>query len=529
MKKEKDNKAYNVLFEMDVNSNQQFNTYQQGALDAWKDLFKKLNPPPTGGGPQGPQPPQPPQPDRPDVNQLDDVPTPNQQDNQDNQNGENGDQDNNQQNQNDQQNQNGQGQGQSQNGPSQEEIDRAKQRDANAEASKETMSKDEIEENARKAAQETKEFVEGYKKGLIDAKNGIDNDGKGLSEEQQRGYRQAQREVKDFQEKTTPKVDQDGDRRFGADRISKEEMDKIANHAGQPVSSQEGSDEDPDEYAKQWVEKKLSDPDFGQSRSKTPGKGVGSLRDKMKASVQKLQSNVNWKNKLKTHFNKASKSKHKVSERTFYVSRVARDAINQFVKDKPIAGESKNAISQIFYTVDGSGSMFSTALGKDIFYYIMNEILSIEESTEVKASSFAYFTDGLMPNAIKNGQVKRWLKSSSRGEKMKKIAYDENSGVYGGTNIVKAIKDIYKLPKPYFDNTPSTGTLLVLITDAGDYLKNIASLPLNVKRNLIFVTVEQESVLKATEETLKACGIPPFNIVSIDTDKVAEQLKGKVF
>ena len=206
---------------------------------------------------------------------------------------------------------------------------------------------------------------------------------------------------------------------------------------------------------------------------------------------------------------------------------MSRGAINQYVKDNPKRGISKNAISQVFYLIDGSGSMFVN--GPKVFYYIMNEILVLEQSANIKASALTYFSDGLLPNSEKRpGVIRHWTMNTPKAEKMNKCLYDENSAG-GGTNIPKAIKDTRKLPKPFFDNSIANGTLLVVFTDGdgGSFscLGPIKDLPMDMKRRTVFVILEDEQICKQCEEVLKQCGVPEINIICIDSNKVQESMK----
>lgn len=476
----------NCMFSKTYKVGEDFNTYEQGAQMALKDIFNKIRI--SGGGPvpTPPFPPGPLPPKRPKgLDPLTELPE------KETEGGGEGDDDD-------------------------EEI-----KDTYKEEEK---TKEEIEKMKEAAAKQTKEYVEGYKNGLRDAKNGVNNNQE-MSEKAREGYEQAQRDAQKYIEEHTPTIEGgEPGGRFGQDRISTDEMKKIARRGGQKLQDAE---KDPQEVANEYVENQLKDfkP---QENGRTTGGVTAKLKEKMYAAKMRLKSNVNWKDKLRQFLNRASRSK-RPTDYKFYKSRMGRDAINQYVKDNPYKGMSKNAISQVFYAVDGSGSMFSTNIGKKMFTYIMNEIISLEESTGILNSSFVYYgSNGLPKNAEKRGLIKRWAKSSLRSEKMKKIAYDNNSEVSGGNNMGEAVRQIFKLKAPYFDNSISNGTLLVVISDADDNMEQVcAKMEDWQKKKVVFLIIEHNAKNEESKAALVAGGVPERNIICIDMDVLETQLKNR--
>lgn len=382
------------------------------------------------------------------------------------------------------------------------------------------LSDEEIKKNAEKAASRTKEYVEGYKRGLQDAKDGISNNQE-LSKDGQEGYEKAQQEAKEYMDSHTPTVDGGQTERFGQDKISTDKMKELAKNAGQSL---EDSDADPIKMAQDFVKRTLKDYKPQYNPRATGGQNV-TLLDKLYAAMCKLKTNINWRDKLRPFLNRASKSK-RPNEYKFYKSRMGRDALNQYVKDNPIKGKVKNAISQVFYAVDGSGSMFSTHLGRKMFDFIMTEIIKLEESNGILNSSFTYYgSDGLHPDAIKKGYIRRWDNHTPRPQKLKMT---DPNGNYtgGGNNMGKAIEDVFKLPKPYFDNSASDTTLLIVISDADDDMANVIThMKTWQKTKVVFMIIEEKAQNEESKAGLVAGGIPEKNIITIDRTELEEQVK----
>lgn len=383
-------------------------------------------------------------------------------------------------------------------------------------------------DKSQEAAEGGIDFAKGYKEGLEDAAKGRHRSTQGMSAKEAEGYEKAQQEVKEFQEKSTPTVDGGNTKGgLGVDRVSKDFMDKIAKEAGQPIRQDDGAFEDPDHNAQEYVGKMMNDSEFnaiGSAGNKGASRGGGTLGERMNRIRARLKSVVSWKNKLRSHFNKAAKTR-KQTEMTRYTSRISRDAINQYVKDNPVAGESKNAISQIFYLIDGSGSMFGSVVGNKIFNYVMGEILALEKATNIRNSALTYFCSDIGLDAIKRGAIKRWNHATQKSKVMDMIAYDENQYVGGGTDIVRSIIQTRALPKPYFDNSPNgSGTLLIVITDGEDDLSAVKSLSLKERMSTLFLIINSKQYDDSAMQVLTENGIPEKNVILVDEQDVKKSL-----
>lgn len=286
----------------------------------------------------------------------------------------------------------------------------------------------------------------------------------------------------------------------GADMVSKETMADLAREAGDPYTSNELAT-DPIKESKRYVEDhkddlKSVDPDLANK--------LDDIANKLKSTP----SMPNWREQLKRHFREAVKGNtvYTRSKRTMS----QRNRTDRYMPYKEVA-QVENLGVNIFYLIDNSASMY-WAGGNDIFYRIFKDIFTIEKSCKVQSSALAYFTTG----RINPKNVRMWDDKTSIS---RRIQLMEDRGNSGGTDIPGNVISVTKLKKPYYYNTGSHHTMILVFTDGEDYggWGDLKSIPASIRRDLVFVIINNMSGIKDAIPHILSGGIKMTNIIGINT------------
>ena len=79
---------------------------------------------------------------------------------------------------------------------------------------------------------------------------------------------------------------------------------------------------------------------------------------------------------------------------------------------------------------------------------------------------------------------------------------------------------VYELGRPYYSRT-EPATLLICMTDGIDDLKPAANIPFKVRKNMIWLIVnDDKNHLDNIMQTLIKCGFRERNIILVDTSKL---------
>jgi predicted metal-dependent peptidase len=306
------------------------------------------------------------------------------------------------------------------------------------------------------------------------------------------------------------KVSCGGNKWDGNDIISVEDGKDICNNVEKIRPSNEYTDS-PEKNAVNNIDK-VRDRIGSMGTSKDGGI---SLSEKIDAIDKELGASViNWKDKLKRHFNNISII-HK-PERKIRKSRIARDADNAYIRDAPrrqIFHQKDSA--NVFYLVDSSGS-----IGTSQFERMFIEILEIEKTiTNIKKSAFTYFSTN-----INEDRIRLWShKNDSNKKIMESIAFGEGDP-NGGTEIVGSINQVINLSKnsntSKYYSIDNPKTLLIVFTDAEDNLSKLNNIDSKIKKETIFVIMNFKNTLfEHVYSELMGYGIPEKNILFIEMSK----------
>lgn len=130
---------------------------------------------------------------------------------------------------------------------------------------------------------------------------------------------------------------------------------------------------------------------------------------------------IDWKKQLRHFFNSVSREG---KEYKFLKNRVAtRNPVvrpSRYAKYDERKFEIEDGITQIFFLIDNSGSMYGQARSNgnsDIFNMLWSEIIGLLKSTSVKHCALTYFSDG----PIDPNNVRTWDERTSKTQIMKMV------------------------------------------------------------------------------------------------------------
>lgn len=303
------------------------------------------------------------------------------------------------------------------------------------------------------------------------------------------------------------------------DLLSTEEMQALAEAAGQPYDSEDLST-DPIKKADDYVrENKKAMIEVGK---KQPGHGRGtSLDEKLLAIDALFQPKVNWKRKLQPFLNALVKHDDELQYSRKRLTSTDPDMeMGRYTKPNLKTSYKNEGITQIFHLMDNSGSMYGqmsrNGSGEEIFQKIFGEIIAMERKAHIQKSSAAFFCSGLTA-----GNIISWCSEKMRGPQVFKLL-DKARKVegYGGTEIAPAFASIQKIGKPYYSKH-EPATLMLIYTDgelvSRDY-QYFSELPFSIKKNVIFMVLNNsDSSIENTKKRLTGAGIKESHIIGINT------------
>ena len=286
----------------------------------------------------------------------------------------------------------------------------------------------------------------------------------------------------------------------GADMLSREEMAELAAQAGDPYTTEDLTS-DTNELDRNYVGKIMD-----KLQNKELTEKLTNLQDKLKAVV----SLANWKNKLKKHFRDAMTSDTEMIRSKRVMSQTWRsDRANPY-KERDV---KENLGANIFYLIDNSGSMYGYG-GDSVFYQIFKEIITIEKSCKVLSSARAYFAS----NTILPRDVEMWDYKTPEDKILDKLA---DRGGSGGTDIPGNVLAVTKLKKPYYYNTGTRHTTIIVFTDGDNNdprgWKLLQSIPSKIRKDLVFVLINDKQNIMRFMSEIMANGVPLKNILGINT------------
>lgn len=253
----------------------------------------------------------------------------------------------------------------------------------------------------------------------------------------------------------------DGHGLEGNDLIPTEVLQKIAERAGQPYDNNDLK-ENPIKKADQLRkdhEQELRSIGKNQS-SKSYGSGV-SMSEVLDKITELLKPKINWRTQIK-RLMQGVVDAYDIVNLEMHKNRLPFDwRGNRYSRVKETISQNLPGFPQIFYLIDNSGSMGSPS--NIVFTQIFSEIIDLEKRCKVLRSNLTYFSAG----KLRPQQIREWKISDSKGKIMSLIP--QNSGdMSGGTDILRAIKDVYELPKKYFNAVTNPKSLLIVFTDGED-------------------------------------------------------------
>ena len=286
----------------------------------------------------------------------------------------------------------------------------------------------------------------------------------------------------------------------GADMLSQEEMSELAAQAGDPYTAEELTSDIKD-LDRNYVSKIID-----KLQNNELAKKLTNLQDKLKAVV----SLANWKDKLKKHFRDAMTSDTEMVRSKRVMSQTWRsDRANPY-KERDV---KENLGANIFYLIDNSGSMYGYG-GNSVFYQIFKEIITIEKSCKVLSSARAYFAS----STILPKDVEMWDYKTPENKILDKLADRGNSG---GTDIPGNVLAVTKLKKPYYYNTGTRHTTILVFTDGDNNdprgWKLLQQIPNKIKKDLVFVLINDKQNIMKFMSDIMANGVPLKNILGINT------------
>ena len=97
------------------------------------------------------------------------------------------------------------------------------------------------------------------------------------------------------------------------------------------------------------------------------------------------------------------------------------------------------------------------------------------------------------------------------------MAIDQPGEMAGGTAISKSIVSVTRLTKKFYSKK-NPSTVIIVFTDAEEYgqWEGVKALPDDIKKNLVFIVMNQEPYFDQYIPNILAAGIPEKNIVPID-------------
>lgn len=296
----------------------------------------------------------------------------------------------------------------------------------------------------------------------------------------------------------------------GADRISTEELSKWAEEVGDDYTSSELT-ADPEKISEDYVAEheaelnsiEMTDKNGNKS---TLGKKIFDVLDKIKGR----KAFGDWKTAMRRHLTEAMKSaiQFKRSKRILSQSDWRADFANPY---KAIPKEISNS-ANVFYLIDNSGSMW---MG-DMFIQIFTEIVKLEKQVKVNKSALTYFS---MSGDVDPNMIRMWDYTTPRNEVINKRMPQQGDRC-GGTEIVQSVISVTKLKEPYYYEKDGHHTILFVFTDGeectSEGLSAISVIPTKIKKDIVFVLInDYNSLVKYTKQLSKA-GIPFKNIVCIE-------------
>ena len=290
-------------------------------------------------------------------------------------------------------------------------------------------------------------------------------------------------------EVTTPTSSKFGD----CDMMSTSELSDIAKEAGNPYDARDMA------ISAVQAAKDYLNREEDKIRKAFPDLEV--KLDNIKAKLLTLQPiGGNWKAKMKKHMKDAA-------EGDIYFTRSKRTMSqkNRFDRYAPYKErvDEKQEGANIFYLIDGSGSMWSAG-GEDIFLRIFKEILEIEKRCQVNLSARAWFaTDG----NLKPENIELWDKDTKIDVVLKKL---ERTGSCSGTDISKNIVSVTKLDPPYYYKTPKKHTCIMVFTDGEECgvggFSVLKQLTLKERSSVVFVIINTRAALPGILQQLQGLG-----------------------
>ena len=307
----------------------------------------------------------------------------------------------------------------------------------------------------------------------------------------------------------------------GDDIISQEEMQRIAEEAGQPYDTDDLA-ADPIEKAKDFFEKQKEQLRNLGGGGKQAGSGNG-LADLVDKIDDLFKSEIDWRSKLKKFFNGVVESevKHTYQKRRMG-SHNPLVHNSRYIKYNEETDLINDGIAQVFYLIDDSGSMFTgkrTSSGEDyVFTKIFSEIIALEKKTKIHDSMLTYFSTTIVKNKIRH-----WTDKDNSHKILKLI--QRNNDISGGTDIVGCMGAVIKLGKPYY-RKEEPQTLMIVITDGYDDIESAAKFEMKYKRKVIWLLINDSAEHRKQQKArLKAGGYEEARILEIDTNNYKKDMK----
>jgi hypothetical protein len=288
----------------------------------------------------------------------------------------------------------------------------------------------------------------------------------------------------------------------GCDMVSQSDLAKIAEEAGQNYDAEDLS-ASPIERARTYTEKNRD----ALSENKDLKAKIDNVFDKLHI----LQPLGNWKSTMKKFFKLACEGdiEHKFSKRAMS----QKHRFDRYGLYKEVVNIKPEG-AQIFYLIDGSGSMW-WAGGEDIFLRIFKEILELERTCKVQLSARAYFATG---GKLTDDDIFMWDAKTNRDTVLQNLG---NTGSCMGTEISRNIVSVTQLGKPYYYNKRSKHTTIMCFTDGeecGDF-SILNEIPLKDKKDVVFVLLNKRHMLPRIIDQITNTGnINITNIIAIATE-----------
>ena len=94
-------------------------------------------------------------------------------------------------------------------------------------------------------------------------------------------------------------------------------------------------------------------------------------------------------------------------------------------------------------------------------------------------------------------------------------------GSHGGTDIPGNVVEVTKLKKPYYYNTGTRHTTILVFTDGDNNdprgWKLLQSIPSKIRKDLVFVLINDKQNIMRFMSEIMANGVPLKNILGINT------------